>query len=119
MKRGLNFHDATPCYSMSLTAAAPNTPYSSSGTRPTLCNRPHNGLSLVKEGRRGREEDLQMHIHGTRVSGDSEQFSEARTLPVCVFQGHGAESQWKLRLESTSNLILECFEQHAQAFGAS
>ena len=92
MKRGLSFHDATPCYLMSLTAAAPNTPYSSSRTHPTLCNRPHNGLSLVKEGRRGREENLQMHIHGTRVSGDSEQFSETRTLHVCVPGSWGRKS---------------------------
>ena len=34
VERGLNFHDATPCCSMSLTAAAPNTPYSSPGHIP-------------------------------------------------------------------------------------
>ena len=34
VERGLNFHDATPCYSMSLTAAAPNTPYSAQGHIP-------------------------------------------------------------------------------------
>ena len=99
----------------------PQTPHTPARDTSHTLQQPHNGLSLVKEGRLGREEDLQVHTPGTRVSGDSEQFSEARTLCVCVcvFQGHGAESQRKLRLESTLNLILECFEQHAQASGAS
>ena len=110
MKRGLNLHDATTCYSKSLNATAPNTPYSSSGTRPTLCNRPHNGLSLVKEGRRGREEDLQMHIPGTKASGDSEQFSETRTLCVCVcvpgsWGRKSVEAQTGKYLESDSGVF--------------
>ena len=88
----------------------PQTPHTQPRDTSHTLQQPHNGLSLVKEGRLGREEDLQVHTPGSRVSGDSEQFSEARTLCLCVcvpgsWGRKSVEAQTGKYLESDSGVF--------------